>query len=304
MPHRRTSRRRRRRDLSQLPNMITALTAVGALVFTSLSLLATREQLDIARADQLTERFARAVEHLGDDKPEIRLSAVLSLERIAHDSATDREPIGQLLSAFIRRKRPLPGPCANRFGLHEADIEAALRVVSTGVFTVAPDLNTTCLSGADLNGAQLRCAMLERANLTGMTTLAGADLRQANLNSAHFGGTVPDDARPVAADLSGAVLDGAEATAADLSHTSLVGAKLRGANLAEVRLTGAQLQDADLSEAHLVKVDLRDVDLSGANLKGTHIKGSTFSDPEAKEDVLARGAVDDVGDFPAPRCGW
>jgi hypothetical protein len=302
MPHRRTSRRRR--DLSQLPNLITALTAIGALVFTGLSLLAAREQLDIARADQLTERFARAVEHLGNDKPEIRLSAVLALERIAHDSVTHREPIGELLAAFVRRKRPLPGPCAVSFERHEADLEAALRVVATGVFGVAPDLNATCLSGADLSGARLRCAMLERANLTGMTTLAGADLRQANLNSAHFGGTDPNDAHPVAADLSGADLEGAEATQADLSHTYLVGANLRGANLAATTLTGAQLQDADLSEAHLVQVDLRAVDLSGANLAGTHIQGSTFSDPEAKEDALARGAVDDVGDFTTPRCGW
>jgi hypothetical protein len=184
MPHRRTSRRRARRDLSQLPNLITALTAVGALVFTGLSLQATREQLDIAQTEQITERFTRAVEHLGDDKTmDVRLGAVFALERIARDSVADRAAIGQLLAAFVRRKRPLPGPCMQGLGRNEADVEAALRVVSTGQLAIAPDLSATCLSGADLSAARLRCAVLEGTNLAG-ATLTGARLQDTDLSGA------------------------------------------------------------------------------------------------------------------------
>ena len=47
--------------------MLTALAAVGALVFTGLSLQATRE-------DQITDRFSKAVEQLGTkDSLEVRL---------------------------------------------------------------------------------------------------------------------------------------------------------------------------------------------------------------------------------------
>lgn len=300
MPHRRTSRRRPRRDLSQLPNLITALTAVGALVFTGLSLQATREQLDIAQTEQITERFTRAVEHLGDDKTmDVRLGAVFALERIARDSVADRAAIGQLLAAFVRRKRPLPGPCTQGLGRNEADVEVALRVVSTGQLAIAPDLSTTCLSGADLSAARLRCAVLEGTNLTGSTDLSGADLRRANLTDARLDGAEPDS---VGASLNKANLEGAKLTFANLSNAFLLGANLRGANLAGATLTGARLQDTDLSGARLTMVDLRDVDLSGANLTGAHIHGSRFSSPDAKADALARGAVDDVGDFAGQPC--
>ena len=48
--------------------MLTALAAVGALVFTALSLQATRE-------GQLTDRFSKAVEQLGtEDSLEVRSS--------------------------------------------------------------------------------------------------------------------------------------------------------------------------------------------------------------------------------------
>ena len=58
---------RRRWDWTQVPLMLTALTAVGALVFTALSLQATRE-------GQLTDRFSKAVEQLGNKNSlEVRL---------------------------------------------------------------------------------------------------------------------------------------------------------------------------------------------------------------------------------------
>jgi uncharacterized protein YjbI with pentapeptide repeats len=303
MPHRRTSRRRPRRDLSQLPNLITALTAVGALVFTGLSLQATREQLDIAQTEQITERFTRAVEHLGDDKTmDVRLGAVFALERIARDSVADRAAIGQLLAAFVRRKRPLPGPCTQGLGRNEADIEAALRVVSMGQLAIAPDLSATCLSGADLSAARLRCAVLEGTNLTGSTDLSGADLRGADLTDARLSGADPGGPHSVGANLNEANLELAVLTFADLRHAFLLRANLRGANLAGTTLTGARLENVDLSGARLTNADLRDVDLSEANLTGAHIRGSTFSSPEAKADALARGAVDDDGLFTELPC--
>lgn len=41
--------------------MVITLTAVGALVFTAIS-LASRDQIDVARQGQITDRYTRAVD--------------------------------------------------------------------------------------------------------------------------------------------------------------------------------------------------------------------------------------------------
>lgn len=277
--------------------MVTALTAVGALVFTGLALKASRDQLDIAQTQQITERFTRAVEHLGDERTtDVRLGAVLALERIARDSAVDREAVGSLLAAFVRRKRPLDDkPCPQGFGQDEADVATALRVVATGQLMAVPNLSAICLSGASLDGAKLRCGVLEGANLQGTTTLVEADLRQANLTDALLNGTDPDDSAPIAANLTGADLEGATLAYANLDHTYLFKADLRGADLSGTTLTGARLRGADLRGTHLMDADLSGADLSGVRWAGAHISGSVFGSAKARAGALAGGAVDDVG---------
>lgn len=300
------ARSRKKPDWSQLPNLVTALTAVGALVFTGLSLQATRDQLDIAQTQQITERFTRAVEHLGDERTtDIRLGAVLSLERIARDSAADREAVGHLLTTFVRRKRPLTGGmCAQGLGRDEADVAAALRVVATGQLMAAPDLSATCLSGAQLDEARLRCAVLVEANLQGTTTMVGADLSQADLSGALLNSTNPDDDVPRGAILNDADLQGAKLAYADLSHAYLIEANLRGADLSGTALTGTHLGGADLRGAYLVDADLSEADLYGARWAGARIGGARFDSLTARANALAGGAVDDdTGELPARTCG-
>lgn len=305
MTRRRNLRRRYRRhglSWSEATTVVTSLTAVGALVFTGLSLQAAREQLDIARTAQITERFTKAVEHLGDEKTtDVRLGAVLALERIARDSSADREAVGRLLAAFVRRKRPL-STCAQGMGREEADVAAALRVVAGGQLVNAPDLNATCLSGADLHSGKLRCALLEGTSFQGTTKLMGADLRRANMIGARLNGLVPGSRSPIAADLSRANLEGARLVWAELDHAVLVGANLRGADLSGATLRGARLRDADLRDAHLGQSNLSEADLRGAQLVGAHIKGAEFGSAEARADALARGAVDDAVEFTPLSC--
>ncbi|MEU5693845.1 pentapeptide repeat-containing protein [Actinosynnema sp. NPDC020468] len=274
--------RRRERDLSQLPTLLTALTAVGALVFTGISVRATQRQLDIAETAQVTDRFTKAVDHLGDTRVDVRLGAVLALERIARDSTADRQSVGSLLAAFVRRSRPLRADCRDTFGPDHSDLAAALRVLARGLLT-APDLSLTCLSGVDLSHATLTCAALGGSYLQGTTRLAHADLSRADLSGARLDGVDPDDPAPVAANLTGARLVGAVLTFADLGH--------------------AHLRDADLTGADLTGADLREVDLTGAVLTGARVHEAVFSDERVRQDVLARGAVDDTDGAPPPDCG-
>src|SRR4051812_18242112 len=58
---------------SGLGSLITALAAIGALVFTSGALRATQRENELAEQQQITERFGKAVEQLASDKLDERL---------------------------------------------------------------------------------------------------------------------------------------------------------------------------------------------------------------------------------------
>jgi hypothetical protein len=95
-------------------------------------------------------------------------------------------------------------------------------------------------------------------------TLRGADLRRANLQSAHlFGASLP-----------GADLDRSNLNGADLRGANLQDALLNAANLHAANVIRANLQGAFLSLAHLQVADLRGANLEGAVLDSTNLKGA------------------------------
>src|SRR5205807_4824588 len=78
---------------------------------------ATQDQLELARNQfaksqelqqrgQIAERFAKAIEQLGqsgDDKVDVRIGAIYSLEQIARDSPEELHgPVIEILTAFLR----------------------------------------------------------------------------------------------------------------------------------------------------------------------------------------------------------
>jgi hypothetical protein len=83
-----------------------------------------QKSLIVAEDKQVTERFSKSIEHLGNDKIDIRLGGIYALEQIAFDSAKYHWTIVEILSAFIRNKRPLDS--TDRVGI---DVQAALTVI-------------------------------------------------------------------------------------------------------------------------------------------------------------------------------
>jgi uncharacterized protein YjbI with pentapeptide repeats len=283
--------------------MISALTAVGALVFTGLSLRAVQHQVAIAERGQVTDRFTKAVDQLANaNNLEVRLGGIYALRRIARDSAQDKDEVTRLLAAFLRRELPtsLDGPCE---GLLSGPVDkvAALQIVSSG--GSATDLSGTCLSGANLDLAQLHCAMLERVSLDASATLRDADLTRARLSGAKFYVQDPTNSAFQGADLAGAHLSQARLSGrADLSYVDLSGADLSGAYLPDATLVGADLSRVNLRGAVLAEADLRGVRLEGADLAGAYIHGARFSDDTVRRDVLSRGAIDAQKDSPPDIC--
>jgi hypothetical protein len=208
----------------------------------------TDEQLRLARDGQLTDRFTRAVDQLGNEDLYVRLGGIYALERIARDSEIDAPTIVEVLAAFIRghsHHRPSrtyaagsTGPSTGLAGRDQddadsllrraADVQAALTVLGRRVPVPGsrPDLSGSELAGAHLFSADLNLASLPNADLTEADFMM-VDLTQANLTSANL-------------------------TRADLRDVSFVEAfftyaTLIGARLVDVDLTGADLAGADLA---------------------------------------------------------
>ena len=194
----------------------TLLQGIGGF-FLLAGLYVAWRRVKAAEEGQITERFTRAIDQLGQNGPDkmaIRLGGIYALERIAKDSEKDHGPIMEVLTTYVRQNAPVPREDPEKGPEEElweeeptlesawltADLQAILTVIgrreTTGNHRRNDPLN---LTSARLYGANMR-----GANLCGVR-LNFADLRFADLREAD--------------------LRGAELERADLDRTDLRGAK-------------------------------------------------------------------------------
>lgn len=287
---------KRGRDWSKVTSMVTAFTALAALVYTGDSLTATREQNALAEQGQIAGRYTSAVEQTGtqgDDHLQTRLGGVYALERLMIDSPRYQPIVIEVLSEFVRGRVPHAAPvtspgipsstgCPRNDTGPKADVQAALTVLGRRNpqqdANVRINLGLTCLSSANLKGSHLENANLEGAYLD-KAAFEGASLVGANLDGAYLAG---------ASFGSNAKLDQASLSSANLSSTflgfsSLRGARLAGANLTGANLTCANFTDAnflvaDLTDAHLTQVNFTSASLSSAELVRADLDRANFTD--------------------------
>lgn len=209
---------------------IAVLGGLGGLYYTSKTFRASREAQDsasktaseaaqlsqetfsLSERGQITDRYSKAVEQLGDDSHDVCIGGIYALGQIMldtrdmHDTRGAYEPaIVEVLSAFIRRnaqrKDDLKVPWSKDEAERDEDkpsfrIQAALNVlVKSRPNATPPDLRDCDLRGARLRDAQLPGAIfrrsylhkakLDRANLMG-ASLVEADLTEANLTGTLF----------------------------------------------------------------------------------------------------------------------
>jgi Pentapeptide repeats (8 copies) len=202
-----------------------------------------QKNLKVTEDKQVTERFSKSIEHLGSKEIEIRLGGIYALEQIAIDSAKYHWTIVEILSAFIREKRPIDN--TDPVGI---DVRAALIVIGRRNVKQDPSNNSINLKLVNLGDVEVLCAkllsvdfgkaILNRSNLSG-SILPCANLSGANLDNAIFSH----------ADLRGANLTDTDLSYTDLSHSDLRGADLRGTNLRGANLSHTLLWGTDLSTA-------------------------------------------------------
>jgi hypothetical protein len=215
---------------------------------------AAEAQLRLAQEGQVTERFTKAIDQLGeaDDEHapriEIRVGGIYALERIAkhyqEHSPEDYGPILELLTAYIREnakwnRAEAMGPTLKAHQVDSldtmwfasgvrGDIQAAMDVLGRRQEKRVPEEFQQSLN-------------LRRSNLSG-ANLVGADLSRADLSQANLSRAVLVKANLSLADLSQSDLSGAALSGADLSGAILEDAYFEGALLTGMVLTGHDLE--------------------------------------------------------------
>jgi hypothetical protein len=190
----------------------------------------SQETLETQQDQQVTERFTRAIDQLGqtDDKGrkklEIRLGGIYALERIAWDSpGRDYSTVIEVLTAYVRANAPYSpkaspdtGAVPNKQSEQEengeqdkdveqeaqhspkepsADIQAILDVLGRREEDRVPKEYRVRLDlrRTDLEEADLTGAHLTLANLT-LANLTGANLRGADLGKEQLERAIGDEA--------------------------------------------------------------------------------------------------------------
>jgi len=246
----------------------TLIQALGGLFFLTTAYL-SRRNLQITEGKEVTDRFSKAVELLGDDRLEVRLGGIYLLERVAKDSPTDQWIVVEVLTSYIRDKAAFRSQRATNM---PTDIQAALTVI--GRRNVQNDLlgEHLDLSKTDLSRSELAQANLSSANLS------GANLSQANLSGANLSGANLSRINANQVDFSTAQLSKSDCRSANFSQANLVEANLEAANLLKTNFSEANLTKANLSATTLVEANLRQTDFSRANLSGANLIGANLSE--------------------------
>jgi uncharacterized protein YjbI with pentapeptide repeats len=257
---------------------------------------ATDETLDLTAVQQENERFTRAMDQLASSRLEIRVGAITGLSGIARASASQREPVVQILLTYLHGRRrssisynprpnlgPLPADLVACKGRHTTggrvapDTQAAMKVILANADVRRYRYNLAALDLSFLEGpsAKLSGVNLEGADL-GSANLASADFADADLSSSTLDFASLARARFAKAGLSGASVKLACARGASFRSADAYRAHFQYADLSEADLSGSTFTSADLPNTNLVGASFRSADLGGADLKGAHLDGVSF----------------------------
>ncbi|MFB6561973.1 pentapeptide repeat-containing protein [Streptomyces sp. NPDC056400] len=287
----------------------TGLVALGAAFVAGLGLFYThgtlrhtrerdREQADLTREGQVTDRYIEAIKLLAEKDSMRRLGGIYALERIMKDSEKDHSTVVEVLASFVRDHSPVRTPPKNPKGPVAADtygnmrpngaIQAALTVLGRRPIRHEKyriDLRNVDLRGADLAGAYLVGADFTGSDLRGADFSAshmhGVNLRETRLDGAHFieslmDGCFLDECQGLDVNFNCAILRGASFGESNLSMVNLSGADLWASRWIGTTFHGADFDSTDLRFATFINSTLQGSTFKGATLSLTQVVGSDY----------------------------
>ncbi len=142
------------KERTELENSTRAtLTQIFAGIFLLFGAFFTWQQIITTREGQITERFTRAIEHLGSEQLELRLGGIYALERIANDSQRDHWPIMEILTSFIRENASQADDQPLEVPQPRIDIQSALTVIGRRTYIYDPAFNPLARTSPQFNPA-------------------------------------------------------------------------------------------------------------------------------------------------------
>jgi len=234
---------------------------------------------------------------------EVRIGAILSLERIAQDSTIndkgrDHVRVMEILCAYVRENAPaseasaFPFPqeykqesleakrtppwaaITNEFKLR-SDVQLALSVIGRRTpEQMNIEANHPMNSG---NGYRLDLSH---------TNLRYADLEYKNFSNASFFRSQMQVAFCRGADLSGSNFRYTQLTAAQAQKANLSKANLELADLSHAELTDAVLSDCTMSDTHFVRTNLKGAELWFCKNKNNEMRRAFFMESDLKGALM------------------
>jgi hypothetical protein len=267
---------------------------------------AALKAVEATERGQVTERFTRAIEHIGaihgagtqKERPniEVRLGGIYALAQIAREAKdTDdnlRMQIVEILAAYLREnatpsaksQRWITDDSLEKGGFYydrpREDVQATLNAL-VGRQCISETSDRLSLWGGYFAGTELGRTNFKSARLAGCsfrdTFLANATLMNTSLHHADLGMAILKGA-----DLRSAVMDWCGLQGADLSDSKLQRASLAHADMTNAKLLNANMQNTDLSST---------LGLKREQLQQAKIYKSTKLPPEFAD--LAENGLDD-----------
>ena len=290
---------------------VTSLTAIGALIFTGVSVNQSKNQLKISEQGLITDRYAKSIEYLGSSSLDIRLGGIYALERLAEDSPRDRETIIEVLAAFVRGHARGKADFTEQFrdagyAGRRTDIDAVFRVLGrigrehemavdiSGIYLPGTLLRNVTIRNIDLRGSFLQWTDFGKAHLA-QTNLTDVSLIWSTFDQTQLPGVVLDGATARNTYFLRANLSKAKIRQADFPHAGFIESNLAGAEMHDSSFHHTDFSDANLSGADLSHSDLASAKFVGANLTGANLTGANLSRANMRQANLEGAILVDTG---------
>lgn len=285
---------------------LTVYVSLQNISITQENLKVAQQNLILTQEKQVTERFSKAIEMLGNQNIHVRIGAIYALERIANDSDKDYRQVMEILTAYVRETAPYPAINVENLLLETKmssetniqkeifatpiDIQAVLSVIQRRKFSIDTGKeNILNLSQANLEGINLT-GLDERANINrdnislieinNFTNLKQINLSRANLRRTNFTAINLENANLSGADLRGATLNGADLQLVDFKKADFRGANLIGADLQLADFKEADLRGVNFSGSYYEYFSKKITKLSKANLSGANLEEANLVEVE------------------------
>jgi uncharacterized protein YjbI with pentapeptide repeats len=269
----------------------------------------SRDALEVTERGQLTERFTKAIDQLGqtaEDKLDIRLGGIYALEQIAKESKELHGPVMEILTAFLREHSREPeetqsarvesgasissnaaeARAENVAPRLPADFQAIATVLGRRKLSHDPDGFRLDLHGVALGGVDFAHAQLQKASFIGAklgeahfeyAQLQGTTFMHAQLQHARFQHAQLQQGRFEFAHLQQATFTDAQLVEANFGYADLQKAIFYDAHLQKASFADADLRKASFASAELQEADFKSAYLQEANFYGARLRGARFS---------------------------